>query len=882
MTLSAGSRLGPYEIVSPLGAGGMGEVYRARDSRLQRTVAIKVLPAHLSADSNRRQRLEREARAISSLNHPHICTLYDIGHESGLDFLVMEYVEGETLDRRLAKGLLSPEQALRYATEVAEALDNAHRQGVVHRDLKPSNIMLTKSGTKLLDFGLAKLRPAEKGAAFANLSAIPTEGGKDLTAEGTILGTFQYMAPEQLEGQEADPRTDVFAFGLLVYEMITGRKAFEAKSQASLIGAILHSQPAPMSSLRPMAPLALDRLVHKCLAKDPDERWQSASDLASELRWIAQGGSDPALALHPVKAFRPRLKLAWYIAAALFLLNLLLGYFVFRFATFEPDSAMQVLSVVPPRNSSFDLTNGPVLISPDGHAIVFYARTEGLNQLWIRRLDSQEPELLGGAEGYDPFWSADSRFVGFFNNDKLKRIEVSGGPAQTIARVSDGRGGTWNRDGVILFTPGPRDGIYRVSASGGEAVSVTKLDASREETGHWRPHFLPDGQHFLYLVRSSKPENNGIYFGSLSGDKASRLVVREDSAPVYAPQGYLLFIREKSLMAQPFDLKRLQVHGEAAVIARDVQYVPTYACAAFSASETGMLLYGAGSEAVHDQLFLCDRTGKRLKSIGEVGEYDSLRISPDSSRIALERIDPKSRSGDIWVADLNRGVATRLTLDPMWEYQPVWSPDSAAIIYQSNREGPGDLYKKDLTGAGKEELILKSPSHKTPCDWSRDYLLYAEVGQNTKWDLWVLPLAAERKPVVYWQTDFDEMNARFSPDGKWVAFQSDESGKNEVYAAPFPGPGGKTQISVSGGSKPKWGSGGKEIVYLAPDNQLVSVGVSGQGAALKVGSPLPLFETRGAFEVLPSGQQIIVNTLPGGNAPTPLTLVLNWTAKLKK
>ncbi|HSS45480.1 MAG TPA: protein kinase, partial [Thermoanaerobaculia bacterium] len=554
MTLAAGTRLGPYEITGALGAGGMGEVYRARDTRLERTVAVKVLPSHLSASPEVRQRFEREAKTISQLSHPHICALYDVGREGDTEYLVMELLEGETLSERLAKGPLPLEQTLRYGIETADALDKAHRQGIVHRDLKPGNVMLTKSGVKLLDFGLAKAMapPAPRGS----LTALPTQQG--LTQEGTILGTFQYMAPEQLEGKETDTRSDIFAFGAVLYEMATGRKAFSGSSQASLITAIMSSEPASISSVQPMTPPALDRVVKTCLAKDPDDRWQTAHDVMLQLKWIAEGGSQAGVPGPIVARRKSRERLAWGMAAVAFLMALA-AVSAFLYLQDRREAPRMVRSsILLPEKLRFDLGTVPVAVSPDGRRIAFAASdAEGKKLLWVRSLDALSAQPLAGTDGACcPFWSPDGRFLGFFASGKLKKVEASGGPAQTLCDAPNNRGGTWNRAGEIAFAPAARDPIQRVPSSGGAATPATKLDSSRGEISHRWPFFLPDGRHFLYFAMGAfygpKAVSNGIYVGSLDSQER-RLLLRADSNVAYAPPGYLLFLRERTLMAQPFN-----------------------------------------------------------------------------------------------------------------------------------------------------------------------------------------------------------------------------------------------------------------------------------------------------------------------------------------
>ncbi|MDA2938906.1 serine/threonine-protein kinase [Acidobacteria bacterium AH-259-A15] len=816
MSLASGTRLGPYEIITLLGAGGMGEVYRARDTRLDRTVAIKVLLSHLSDNPDLRQRFEREARTISRLNHPHICTLHDIGHHQGIDFLVMEYLEGETLADRLAKGALPIDQALRYAVEIADALDKAHRQGVVHRDLKPGNIMLTETGAKLLDFGLAKLRPPP--AAAASLSALPTEEAS-LTAEGTILGTFQYMAPEQLEGKEADARTDIFAFGALLYETATGRKAFEGKSQASLIAAILERDPPPISSLQPLTPPALDHAVRRCLAKKPDERWQSANDLTGELKWIVEAGSQAGVPAPVLTRRRSRQRLGWIAAGALCLpLIATLSLSVIHLREVVEEAQPMRFFVSPPEQvtlSWWDFT----VISPDGKHLVFATRSaDSSNLLWVRSLDSLTARSLPGTgSARHPFWSPGSRFIGFFSRGKLKKVPLSGGPSQTLCDAPTGRGGSWNREGTIVFNPHWGGPLQYVSAAGGEAKSLTELDESRGETAHRWPCFLPDGRHFLYLALSSQPENRGIYLASLDSEEKKRLLSANLNA-AYAEPGYLLFMRESTLMAQPFDKKGLELTGEPFPLAENVDRNEHtwYTAAFFSVSENGVLTYRSGLSK--NQLVWLDREGKRLGApVGEPADYSNPELSPDGKRVAVGRLDPETQTRDIWLFDLARGTSSRLTFDPADDLNPVWSADGTRIAFTSDRKGQRDIYQKMASGTGEDELVLESGEQKSVTDWSADgrFLLYSVRNPQTGTDVWMLPLSEEGKPTPFLQQSFREREAQFSPDGRWVTYESNESGTRQVFVQPFPATGGKWQISTQGGVQPRWRRDGKELFYIA-------------------------------------------------------------------
>jgi len=899
MTLEPRTKLGPYEILSAIGAGGMGEVYKARDTRLDRIVAIKVLPAHLADRAELRERFDREAKTIASLNHPHVCTLYDTGHQDDIDFLVMEYLEGETLAQRLVKGPLPIQQVMQYAIEISDALDKAHRKGVTHRDLKPGNIMLTKSGTKLLDFGLAKLKQ-EAAPASAQLTELPT--AKDpLTAQGTLLGTLQYMAPEQVEGKEVDARTDIFAFGAVVYEMATGKRAFEGKTQASLIAKILEIDPPPISSLQPMTPPALDRVVKKCLAKEPEKRWQTASDVCDELKWIAEGGSQTGMAA-PVSATRKNplsdARLAWIVAAAIFLAALALASFAYSRRAPQQAHAVR-FTLFPPEKWSLAgtgaVTTGataPVNISPDGQQVAFVAVSdEGKTLLWVRSLDTLTAVSLAGTEGASaPFWSPDSRSLGFFAGGKLKKLDLAGGPPVTLCDAPDNRGGTWNRDGLIVFAPTNTSALQKVPASGGAPAPATVL--GQGELGHIRPSFLPDGRHFLYSSIAPHQGLGGpIYQGSL--DSANRKALfNANSANALYSQGYLVFLRETTLVAQPFDARRLELTGDAFPIVERIRTsASTQPYGYFSVSENGALAYQTGAETANSQLLWFDRTGKQIGALGDPAAYSALELSPDGKRASVNIPDEAGKGRDIWLYDLPRGLRTRFTFGPADVSGSVWSPDGSRIVYSSRRKGSFDLYQKASSGAGSEEMLLESSVDKYPASWSPDgrFVLYESLSSSRTADLFVLPLTGDRKPFPLLQTQFGGTDdGRISPDGRWVAYRSNESGRSEIYVAPFPAPGGKWQLSTAGGYFPRWRHDGSEIFYLTPDNKLMAASVNGKGTGFEVGAVNPLFATHIAtlgsyqYDVSADGQRFLINTSPEQATSSPITVVLNWTAGSKK
>ncbi len=917
MTLQPGRRLGPYEILAALGAGGMGEVYKARDTRLDRIVAIKVLPEDLSQRPDRRERFEREARAVSAFSHPHICTLHDIGRQDGVDFLVMEHLEGETLAERLARGALPLGQALRCAIEVASALDAAHRHGVTHRDLKPGNVMLTKSGTKLLDFGLAKLRetgsgPGETrspsgspggGGGTAALSGMPTRN-QPLTAEGTLLGTLQYMAPEQLEGQEADARTDIFAFGVVLYEMVTGRKAFEGKSQASLIAAIIGREPAPVSALQPLTPPALERLVKRCLAKDPDDRWQSARDLGAELQWIAgsspEGGAGIAAAsgagagTPAASRARPlwRERLAWGVAVlALVALAAALAWLTPLLQSPEVPTGPVVVSVLLPEKVTLDSNAGPVAISPDGRRLAFVARTaEDKNYIWVRPMDRPMATLLAGTEGaVCPFWSPDSRFIGFFAEGKLKKIDASGGPAETLcSTLVPVVGGTWSRQGQILFAAGYSQPVLSVPAAGGTPAPVTAIDTGRGVTGHSWPSFLPDGLHFLYLAGTgTSAQMNAVYLASLDNQDPKPLLPSPSNA-LYAPPGRLLTWRDGALRAQQFDPATSKVTGEGVVLASDVPFNPGLSSGLFSVSETGVLAYPAAAGSGLHRLLWLDRVGKPIGSVGAPGNYYSPRLSHDGRRVAVDMSDQQN-NGDIWIHELTRSVASRFTFDPANESAPIWSPVDDRIAFFSNKGGGQELYQKIATGTATEEPLLgSSVGLELPTDWSADGRVLAfDLRQpDGGSDIWVLSIP-DQKATPFLAAPFHEAGGNFSPDGKWMVYISDESGRDEVYVQPYPGPGGKWQVSTDGGTWPAWRRDGREIYYVAPGDRLMAAEVT-TSPRFETGTPKLLFQAHfkvvsniRQYDVSSDGRRFLVNTPVEGEGATSITLILNWAAALE-
>lgn len=891
MPLTTGSRLGPYEILAPAGAGGMGEVYKAKDTRLNRSVAIKVLPAHVRGDEELRQRFEREAQAVAALEHPHICTLHDISRHDNIDFLVMEYLEGETLAARLARGPLPLEEVLRHGGEIADALDRAHRHGIVHRDLKPGNIMLTKTGVKVLDFGLAKVM--EPGAVASAMTAGPTRQ-QALTAEGTILGTFQYMAPEQLEGREADARTDIFALGVVLYEMATGRRAFEGSSQVGVMAAILTQDPLSMTTLQPAVPPALARAVKKAIAKDPDRRWQTAADLADELRWIAEGApvSSASAAVASGRPARSRAVLIGTIVLGTALavaIPTLVAYWRER----PPLMPLTRFTIAPPGQTVFNVGDLAVP-SPDGRYIVFSVSaptatvTGSQRTLWLRRLDALAPQRIGAPEGSAfPFWSPDSRYIAFFGNGKLRKIGVDGGTPETLSDARLGAGGTWNERGEILFTPDWDKPLHLVTAAGGEAKPVTRLDKARGETVHAWPQFLPDGRSFLYLARGAAGDQDlHLYLGSLDRAEVTP-IPRVTSRAAFAPPDWLFFVRDGALMAQRLQVAARQLAGEPVPLAQGVAVAaPTFG--QYSVSASG-LAYVAGVAGISNtQLTWFDRAGRRLAVVGDPGDYTNPALSPDGKRVAVGRRDPLTLSRDVWIFDLGRGSSSRLTFDPADDLNPVWSADSTRVMFTSNRNGFRNIYQKLASGAKAEELVFESQAPKALNDWSRDgrFIIYDNSGGPAT-DLFRLPLFGDRKPVPVANRPFNERAAAISPDGRWVAYASNESGRSEVYVQTFPDPTDRWQVSTSGGSEPAWRGDGRELFFRS-QGKLMSASVRASGDTFEAGVPQALFEVprffesgRNSYVVSPDGQRFLAITSLEDQEAQPITVVLNWASALR-
>jgi eukaryotic-like serine/threonine-protein kinase len=892
--VKAGTRLGPYEILSAIGAGGMGEVYKARDTRLERVVAIKVLPTHLAGRAELRERFEREAKTIASLNHSHICTLYDTGHQDDIDFLVMEYLEGETLAQRLAKGPLPIPQVLQYSIEISDALDKAHRKGVTHRDLKPGNIMLTKAGTKLLDFGLAKLKQ-EVAPAIPD-SQLPTV--KDaMTAEGTILGTLQYMAPEQVEAKEVDARTDIFAFGAVVYEMATGRKAFEGKTSASVMAAILKDEPPAMSSLQPMTPPALDRVVRKCLAKEPEKRWQAASDVCDELKWIAEGGSQigmPApVAVKGIRSLGPQ---ALMLSLGIFLLGIVVSglaiWYLKPAPTHPPKPVSRFTITLPPGQQLAGLESGLALaLSPDGTHLAYVARQGGVQQIYLRAMDSLAANPLPGTEGgTTPFFSADSQWVGFFAGGRLKKVSVTGGAMLDfgIVGATTGAGASWGGQGIIAIAPGGASALLQVPDAGGAVQPLAHFEKG-DVTHRW-PEFLPGGRAVLFTAgRSGITFSNAQIAAQSVGAGERRDLVQAASNPRYALSGHLVYAQGGNLLAILFDPQRLAVTGAATPVVGGVLQSPTTGAAQYSISAAGSLVYVPGGiQGTQSRLAWVSRNGTEQVLAAPPHSYRFPRLSPDGRRVAVSIIEQESQT---WLYDLSRETLSRFTFEGSQNYNPVWTPDGKRVAFESNNSGPLNIFWQLADGSGGLERLTTSPYINAPVSWSPDghLLAFGEINTTTGQNMWILRMN-DRKVLPFHRTGPNENQPRFSPDGRWLAYISDESGGVEVYVQPYPGPGGKWQISTEGGTEPVWNQNGRELFYRSGD-KMMAVEITTQ-PGFSASTPRMLFEGRYEqppvpihnFDVSPDGQHFLMlkPVEQEQAAPTQINVVLNWFEELKQ
>ncbi|HEV3214326.1 MAG TPA: protein kinase [Vicinamibacterales bacterium] len=888
MTLSAGTRLGPYEIQSALGAGGMGEVYRARDTKLSRDVALKVLPELFATDPDRLARFQREAQVLASLHHPNIAIIHGLEESNGIRALVLELVEGPTLADRLEQGAVPLDEAMPIARQIAEALEAAHERGVIHRDLKPANIKLTAEGqVKVLDFGLAAVvQDPSRPDVNATNSPTLTLGA---TRAGVILGTAAYMSPEQAAGKPVDKRADIWSFGVVLWEMLTGKKLFDGETVSHTLADVLRAT-IDFDQVPRTTPVAVRALLERCLDRDVKCRLRDIGEARVQIeRYL----TNPRRASEPAGPTSSWSRLAIGAAFAAAVLLVAFGALsIVHLRETPPATPTTRFQVLPPDKAT--AADYPT-ISPDGLRLAFVATVEGKTLLWIRPLDSLAARSLAGTEdATSPFWSPDSRFLAFFSSGKLKKVDVSGGPPQTLCNAAGlARGGTWSSQGTILFSAGQGTPIWRVPAAGGTPARVTTVDSALEQSHNW-PQFLPDGRHFLYwvFVRAQDPEKNSVIIGSLDDRPDSperRRLLPGDSMALYSA-GHLLFDREGVLMAQPFDAARLQWRGDPFPVVQQVnQVLGRYGWRAFSVSSDGSLVYRAGA-GTKTQLAWFDRTGKEVGRLGQPEDQLAPSLSPDQKRVAVAQRDARGQL-DIWLLELARDTSTRFTtFQPAINSIPVWSPDSGRIVFNSNRDGHFDLYVRASSGAGNDEPLLKSSDPKSPTDWSFDgrLVLYQVQDPKTKYDLWVLPLEGDRKPVPVLQTEFNEMNGRFSPDGRWIAYQSDESTRAEVYVQRFPMSSGKVRVSTNGGNRPRWRRDGKELFYLNPDGKMMAVEVKATATALEAARPRELFQTRVAsalfgaptYDVTADGQRFLIDTaLDEAGGPTPMTVVMNWAPK---
>jgi Tol biopolymer transport system component len=879
--LVEGTALGPYRIVAPLGAGGMGEVYRARDTRLGRDVAIKVLSAQLAVTPEVRARFGREARTISQLKHPHICTLYDVGHQDGTDYLVMELLEGVTLERRLERDRLPADDVLALGSQIADALERAHRAGIVHRDLKPGNIMLTKTGAKLMDFGLA--HPARPPVAPGPRDESPTMI-RPLTADGTILGTLEYMAPEQLEGAEADARSDIWALGCVLYEMATGQVAFQGRSGASLVSAIMSSQPPPPTTLAPLTPPALERVIQNCLAKDPGERIQTAHDVKLELGWIAEGGARAGLPAAAAAGRPGRGRLAWTLAGVATLAAVVaVGALVLRRG--ERHGATRLDVRVP---GGVTQVSWPRL-SPDGGTLVFLGTdSTGIQQIWIRPLGAADPRPLQPVgPSSRPFWSPDGRHLAYFQDGWLWKIAVAGGPAVRVCEVRDAVDGTWGRSGWILYDGARGDVIRGIPASGGALKEFTSLDRSRGEIAHYWPSFLPDGRHFLF-VAEKELEVREIRLGEIGSRDARAVGPVTESRAEYAPPGYIVYANGGALMAQRFSANSGRLAGDPVPIGEGVGGTRGH----FSTSHAGVLAYRSARTSGEARLLWLGRDGGVLAEAAPPALYEDVVLSPDGTKIAVTIQGGRPGAGDIWVRDLARGVNSRLTFDPGTELAPAWSPDGSRLAFAKVRGTRMDPFIRPASGVGVEDSLPGPPGcWLAPYCWSApaNAILFALIDSTGGWDFYTMPADRSQPPRPFLAFPYREWAARLSPDGRWLAYVSEESGRNEVYVVPFPDAGGKWQVSTGGGSHPLWSADGKEIFFRGPDQSVMAVDVR-TGATFQAGVPRLLFKiplTAGRYPgyrmaVSPDGRRFLVNTPLGAATVERLIVVTNWTAELRR
>lgn len=874
MSVTIGTQLGSHEITALLGKGGMGEVWRARDTKLKREVAIKILPDEFSRDPNRLARFEREAEVLASLNHPNIAAIYEFVEAQGSRFLVLELVEGETLAERIKRGPIPVDEALSIANSICDALEAAHEKGIVHRDLKPANVKITHDGkVKILDFGLAK---AMEQTPATTLSNSPTLLSMAATNAGVILGTAAYMSPEQAAGKPVDKRTDIWSFGVVLWEMLTGKGLFEGETVSHTLAAVLTKDP-DWTQLPAGTPAAARRLLRRCLERERKRRLPDIGAARLEIEEAKAGGpvDDAATAVAPRRSILPWVAAGLFAAATLVL--------VFLHFDRSPESPhVYKFSVLLPENATFSEFEAPA-VSPDGRRLVFPAILDDKEALWMRDLDSLTTHLLPGTEGgSQPFWSPDSRLIAFFANGKLKKVDVAGGLAVTLCDAPDPRGGAWSKNDVILFAPTNGSPLLRVPAAGGNATPETEINRAMGEASHREPSFLPDGRHFLYSAAGSDRGRSAVYVGDLDS-KSRVMVVPINSNAVYASPGYILFMQKGTLMAQAFDAGTLRTSGDAVPIVEQVRSEGNAIHGQFSVSQNGVLVYLSGTAWRNVEVTWFDRSGKASGILGPPGEKEWAKISPDGSTVAMDRRDPQTGIFDIWLHNLTRGTDSRLTFGPSDSRFPVWSPDGGHIAFLSG----ADLYQKAIGGTAQDTTLEKgvNPS-RWARDWSRDGRYIIEEEGLGHIGIWALPLFGDRKPFRYLQNEFRGGDAKLSPNGQWMAYSSNETGRYEVYVATFPTPTGKWQVSTNGGRFPVWSRDGKELFFIALDRNMMAAAVSGASSKFEAGVPKPLFATRLAqlnpmYDVSEEGRFLIPTEVERENAAA-ITAVVNWTVELKK
>jgi len=881
MAIQSGTHLGPYEILSAIGAGGMGEVYRARDPKLGRDVAIKVLPEAFARDTERMARFQREAKVLASLNHPNIATIYGLEDSSSTRALVMELVEGPSLADRTKSGPIPIEEAVRIARQLADALEYAHERGIIHRDLKPANIKVAADDTaKILDFGLAKAMESDLSAD--DIANSPTLGHM-ATQAGVLLGTAAYMSPEQAKAKPADRRTDIWAFGCVLFEMVTGQQAYSGDTVTDTLAAVLTRDP-DWTQIPAKTPARVRVLIQRCLQKDPKQRLRDIGDARISLDEVLAGAVESTAALAAaVPAWRRALP--WAVAA---LLSVALASFAFLYfrqtlsAATEQTMYFHVTLPLPARDMS---------LAPNGHtlAVVAYQQTARKNAIWIYELGSPDARSLADTEGASfPFWSPDGRSLAYFADGKLKKLDISGGSVEALCDAPSGRGGTWNKDGIIVFTPDAQlgGGLYRVPASGGTPVQISKPDPNRKEQSHRWPEFLPDGKHFLYLAANfaGKRSANSIYIGSLDSNE-KRFVVEASGNAAYAAPGYLLFPHEKTLLAQRFDSKRLMLIGEPTAVLTDLEYEPQIQRAVYAVTDSGLLVSQTGRGVALSQPTWFDRKGNAESTVGEPNVYGNISIALNGKSAAADKTDMASLNTDVWTVDLLRQSSKRLTFEPSADATPIWSPDASRLVFGSNRGATFDMYMKNSDGSQEEKDFVHGDRDSVPNDWSRDgkHILYSEGS-----DLWLVALP-EMRSRMFLKAPSVLRNGQFSPDGKWVAYASNETGKWEVYVTSFPDARGKWQVSSGGGEQPRWRGDGKELFYLSSDDKMMAVPVTTNGN-FDAGSPLMLFQTNPrqpisfndqfVYDVTRDGQRFLIITQEKQVETAPMSVVLNWAAKL--